>query len=76
MYISLKESCTKGFRKWSDVYQPEINKPEINKPEINKDVRADQGDREVDADPDLNNRVMSSADRPHRPWLVPGAGTL
>ncbi len=71
MYISLKESCTKGFRKWSDVYQPEINKPEIN-----KDVRADQGDREVDADSDLDNRVMSSADRPHRPWLVPGAGTL
>jgi hypothetical protein len=64
MYISLKDSCTTGFRKWSDVYQPEIN----------KDVRADEGDGEVDEDPDLDNRV--SADRPHRPWLVPGAGTL
>jgi hypothetical protein len=59
MYISLKDSRTKGFRK-----------------QINKEVRADEGDREVDADPDLDNRVMSSADRPHRPWLVPGAGTL
>jgi hypothetical protein len=66
MYISLKDSCTKGFATWSDVYQPEIN----------KDVRAEEGDREIDADPDLDNRVMSSADRPHRPWLVPGAGTL
>jgi hypothetical protein len=38
MYISLKDSCTQGFGKWSDVYQPEIQ----------KDVRADEGDREVD----------------------------
>jgi hypothetical protein len=59
MYISLKESCTKGFRK-----------------RIDKAPRADEGDREVHADPDLDNRAMSSADRPHRPWLVPGAGTL
>ncbi|HEX3417322.1 MAG TPA: hypothetical protein VHT21_13095 [Stellaceae bacterium] len=66
MYIFLKDSCTKGVRKWSDVYQPEID----------KDVRVDGGDREVDVDPDLDNRVMSSAERPHRPWLVPGAGTL
>jgi hypothetical protein len=66
MYIALKDSCAKGFRKLSDAYRPEIN----------KDVRADESDREVDADPDLDNRVMSLADRPHRPWLVPGAGTL
>ena len=66
MYISLKDSGTKSLREWSDAYQPEIN----------KDVRADEADREVHADPDLDNRVMSSADRPHRPWLVPGAGTL
>ena len=66
MHISLKDGCSKGLRKWSDVYQPEIN----------KDIRANEGDRAVDADPDLENRVMSSADRPHRPWLVPGAGTL
>jgi hypothetical protein len=66
MYISLKDSCTKGFRKWSDAYQPEIN----------EDVRADEANREVDANPDLDDRVMSSADLPHRPWLVPGAGTL
>ena len=66
VYISLKDSCTKGFRKWSDVYEPEIN----------KDIRADEVGREVDANLDLDNRVMSPADRAHRPWLVPGAGTL
>jgi hypothetical protein len=66
MYISLKDSCTKGSRKWSDVYEPEIN----------KDIRADEVGREVDANLDLDNRVMSPADRAHRPWLVPGAGTL
>jgi hypothetical protein len=66
MYISVEDSCTKGFRKWADVYQPEIN----------EDVRADEVDPEVDVDYDFDNRVMSSADRPHRPWLVPGADTL
>ena len=24
MYISLKDSCAKGFNKWADAYQPEI----------------------------------------------------
>jgi hypothetical protein len=65
MYIPVKDSCTKGSRKWADVYQPEIN----------RNVRTDEVDREVDAGYDLDNRLMTSADRPHRPWLVPGAGT-
>lgn len=33
MYISLKESCSKGFNKWPDAHQPEIT----------KDVVADAG---------------------------------
>jgi hypothetical protein len=24
MYISLKDSCAKGFNKWANTYQPEI----------------------------------------------------
>jgi len=60
MYISLTDSNTKGFRKWSDAHTPKID----------KDVRADA------ADPDLDNRVMTSPERPHQPWLVPGAGRL
>jgi hypothetical protein len=44
MDISLKDSRPKGILKWPDVYQPEIN----------RDVRADEGDREVDADPECH----------------------
>jgi hypothetical protein len=75
MYISPRDSCAKGFKKWSDAHQPEIN----------KDVCAGEGygvfaiDPDLDnfaIDPDLDNRVMSSPERPHRPWLVPGAGRL
>ena len=54
MYISLTDSRTKRFRKWSDACAPEID------PEIDKDVRADEGDGEIVADPDLNKRVTTS----------------
>jgi hypothetical protein len=37
MYISVKDSCSKGFNKWSDAHQPEIK----------KDVLADGGDEVV-----------------------------
>jgi len=37
MYISLKDSCSKGFNKWSDAHHLEIN----------KDVLADGGDEVV-----------------------------
>jgi hypothetical protein len=66
MYIPLKDSFTKGFRKWSDAHQADIN----------KEIRADEGNGKAHVDPDLDNRVLSPAERPHRPWLVPGAGTL
>ena len=70
MYISLTDSRTKILRKWSDACGPEID------PEIDKDICADGGDGEVLADPDLDKRVMASPERPHQPWLVPGAGRL
>jgi hypothetical protein len=65
MYIALEDRCSKGFRKWSDVYRPEIN----------KNVRADEADENITADSDLD-RVMTSPEPPHRPWLVPGTGRL
>ena len=46
MYISLKDSCSKGFNKWSDAHQPEIK----------KDVLADGGDEVVAAGAGLDNR--------------------
>jgi hypothetical protein len=66
MYISLKDSCANGFRKWADAHQPEIK----------NDLRA-SGGRLVSATPDQDSPVMmTSLKRPHHPWLVPGAGTL
>jgi len=66
MYISSVDGRTNGFGKWSQARASEID----------KDVRADEGDGEIAADPDLNMGVVVSPDRPHRPWLVPGAGRL
>jgi hypothetical protein len=74
MHISLKDSRSKGFMKWSEACRPEIDG-------IDKDARANEGGRGVAADSDLNNpnrdnRVLTVPERPHRPWLVPGAGRL
>jgi hypothetical protein len=66
MYISLKDSCSKGFNKWSDAYQPKIK----------KDVLPDGGDEVVTAGAGLDNRSMMSPKRPHQTPLVPGPGTL
>jgi hypothetical protein len=63
MSISQRDSCAKGFKKWSDAHQPEIN----------KDVRAGGSYGVVATDPDLDN---TSPERLHRPWLVPGVGRL
>jgi hypothetical protein len=65
MYTSLKDSCAKGFRKWADAHQPEIK----------NDLRA-SGGRLVAASPGQDSPVMTTLERPHHPWLVPGAGTL
>jgi hypothetical protein len=45
MDISVVDGCNKGLATWSWVCPPEID----------KDVRADEGAREVAADPDLDN---------------------
>jgi hypothetical protein len=65
MYISLKDSCANGFRKWADAHQPEIK----------NDLRTSES-RLVSASPDQDRPVLTSLKRAHRPWLVPGAGTL
>ena len=62
MYISLADSRAKGFKKWADVHQPE------------KLGGARAGG--VIAVPDLAHGVTTAVEQPHRPWLVPGAGTL
>jgi hypothetical protein len=49
MYISLKDSCAKGFRKWADAHQPEIK----------NDLRASEGSRLVGASPDQDSPVMT-----------------
>jgi hypothetical protein len=66
MYISLADSRAKGFKKWSDAHQPERL----------GDARAGAGEGGVIAAPDLAQGVTKPAEPPHRPWLVPGAGTL
>jgi hypothetical protein len=66
MYISLKDSYAKGFRKWADAHQPEIR----------NDLRASGENRKAAASPDQDNLVVTLPEQPHRPWLVPGAGTL
>ena len=59
MYISLKDSCSKGFNKWSDAHQREIK----------KDVLADGGDEVVADGAGLDNvdDVAQAASR-HRSY--------
>ena len=52
MYISLKDSCANGFRKWADAHQPEMK----------NDLRA-RGGRLVSASPDQDSPVMTSLER-------------
>ena len=66
MYISLADSRAKGFKKWADVHQPEKL----------GGARAGAGESGVIAAPDLAQEGTTPAEQPHRPWLVPGAGTL
>ncbi len=65
MYISLEDSRAKGFMKWCDAH-----------PESLGEARTVAGEGVVIAAPDLAEAVMTPAEQPHRPWLVPGAGTL
>ena len=65
MYISLADSRAKGFMKWSDAYRLKLG-----------GARAGAGEGGVIEAPDLDQGVTAPAEQPHRPWLVPGAGTL
>ena len=64
MGISMN-SRTSGFRKWSEAHDPKI-----------VTARAAAGEDAVVAAPDLDIGLMTPEEQPHRPWLVPGAGTL
>ena len=67
MYIfSVVGDSPKGFGNWSEACAPGID----------EDLRADEGEGVVVADPDLDDRVMISPELPHWPWLVPAAGRL
>jgi hypothetical protein len=66
MYVSLADSRAKGFKKWADVHQPEKL----------GGARAGAGEGGVIVAPDLDQGMTTPAEQPHRPWLVPGAGTL
>jgi hypothetical protein len=63
MYISLEDSRTKGFMKWYDAHPERLGEPIA-------------GEVAAVAASDLAKSVMTPAEQPHRPWLVPGAGTL
>jgi hypothetical protein len=65
MYISLRDSCSKGFNKWWDAYQPEIK----------KDGRANGSDEVAAAEPGLDSRPMMSPERPHHPAPMPSPDT-
>ena len=66
MSISLADSRAKGFKKWADVHQPKKL----------GGARAGAGEGGVIAARDLAQGLMTPAEQPHRPWLVPGAGRL
>jgi hypothetical protein len=64
MGISMSSS-TSGFRKWSEAHDPKI-----------ADARGVAGEAAVIPVPDLDQGMMTPEEQPHRPWLVPGSGTL
>ena len=64
MGISMS-SPTSGFRKWSEAHDPKI-----------AGARAVTGEPAVIPVPALDQASMTPEEQPHRPWRVPGAGTL
>lgn len=67
MTVSQGVNPVNGFRKWSIAPVPASN---------------DDGDYPGDAtplflaEPELDEPIMAPPEQPHRPWLVPGMGTL
>jgi hypothetical protein len=64
MGISMN-SPTSGFRKWSEAHDPKIAA-----------ARALVGEAAVASALDLDKGLMTPEEQPHRPWVVPGTGTL
>ena len=64
MGISMS-SPTSGFRKWSEAHDP-----------TTAAAGAVAGEAAVIPVPDLDQGSMAPEEQPHRPWAVPGAGTL
>jgi hypothetical protein len=64
MGISMS-SPTSGFRKWSETHDPKTAA-----------ARAVAGEAAVIPVPALDKAIMTPEEQPHRPWRVPGAGTL
>jgi hypothetical protein len=65
IYISLADSHAKGFMRWCGAHRERLG-----------EARTVAGEGAVIAAPELAQAVMTPAEQPHRPWLVPGAGTL
>lgn len=61
-----KNSKVSGFRKWAEIHDPE----KIG------EVRTAEKEDGVTAAADVDQGRTTSDPPPHRPWLVPGAGTL
>jgi hypothetical protein len=64
MGISMN-SRTSGFRKWSEAHDPKI-----------AGAHAAAGEAAVISAPELDQGATTPEGQPHRPWLIPGAGTL
>jgi hypothetical protein len=64
MGISMS-SPTSGFRKWSEAHDPKIAA-----------ARAAAAKVAVIPVLDPDQEIMTPDEQPHRPWLVPGTGTL
>jgi hypothetical protein len=61
MTIFLNASGANGFKKWSIAHPPSSNDDETSI---------------AIAVPALDEPIMAPPEQPHRPWLVPGWGTL
>jgi hypothetical protein len=57
---------TSGFRKWSETQELKRT----------GEARAEAGEVTVNPAPEVDRGVMPATEQLHRPWLVPGVGTL
>ena len=64
MTISLDASGADGFKKWSIAHPPSSNDDD------------DPPGGATPIVPALDEPIMAPPEQPHRPWLVPGWGTL